>query len=361
MRVVGIDPGTVSIDLCGLADGDVFLDETVPTALALAEPEAIMARLRAVEPLDLVAGPSGYGLPLTRGENLTAQDIRLALLAPPGESGGLSGLGILLRALAASALPVIFTPGAIHLSSVSEHRKINRVDLGTADKVCTVALAIVEQSARRSCALNQTSFILLELGGAFTAALAVAGGQIIDGMGGSSGPIGFRASGALDGDVAFLAGRITKSMVFDGGATAVGGDSEMSPDAFAIPQTPRQEQAWRAFLEGAWKAVTALTVSVPRPAEIVVSGRLAHSAAVYSAVAAYLRGLAPVYRLEGFARVAKQAAQGAALIADGLVGGHHAELVEVLGLHNATGTALDHLYVVTPARARKRLGLAISG
>ena len=60
-------------------------------------------------------------------------------------------------------------------------------------------------------------FILLELGGAFTAAIAVEGGRIVDGIGGSSGPLGLRAAGALDGEVAFLAG-CPKRMIFDGGA-----------------------------------------------------------------------------------------------------------------------------------------------
>src|SRR5437879_715735 len=39
-RVIGIDPGTVSIDLCGLEDGTVFLDRSFPTAAALADPLA---------------------------------------------------------------------------------------------------------------------------------------------------------------------------------------------------------------------------------------------------------------------------------------------------------------------------------
>ena len=267
MRVIGIDPGTISIDLCGLADGQLFLDAAIPTELALADPAAFVARLIAAGPLDLVAGPSGYGLPLTRGHDLSDDALRLALLAAPEEGGGIGHLGTLLRALAASPLPVVFTPGALHLPTVPEHRKINRVDLGTADKVCATALAIVEQAARRQCPLRDVSLILLELGGAFTAAVAVAGGQIVDGIGGSSGPIGIRSAGALDGEVAFLADHVTKALLFTGGAAAVAGDAVVDPDAFADPTSTRQAVAWSAYLEGGRKAVAALTILSTRHTE----------------------------------------------------------------------------------------------
>jgi predicted butyrate kinase (DUF1464 family) len=62
--------------------------------------------------------------------------------------------------------------------------------------------------------------------------------------------------------------------------------------------------------------------------------------------------------LTGFAAVAKQAAQGAALLADGLTGGRSAALVDRLGIREASGTVLDQLYVISPAAARARLGIA---
>src|SRR5207237_674769 len=195
-RVIGIDPGTVSIDLCGLDDGRLFLDRSRPTAEALADPARFVTELEAAGPLDLVAGPSGYGLPLTRVQDVTEEDLRLAFLAAPGETGGIGGLRDLVRALARSKLPVVLTPGVVHLPTVPTHRKVNRVDMGTADKVCAVALAIVDQARRLGCPLSATSFVLLELGGAFTAAVAVAGGRIVDGAGGSAGALAFRAVGA---------------------------------------------------------------------------------------------------------------------------------------------------------------------
>jgi predicted butyrate kinase (DUF1464 family) len=176
-RVIGIDPGTVTIDLCGSDRGHVFLNRSLPTAEALATPTALRDLLTAAGPLDLIAGPSGYGLPLTAAQDLTDTDLRLACLASEGEEGGIGGLGALMRLLARSRLPIVFTPGVIHLTSVPSHRKINRVDMGTADKVCATALAIHEQAQRRQCRVDEVSLILLELGGAFTAAVAVENGR----------------------------------------------------------------------------------------------------------------------------------------------------------------------------------------
>src|SRR5213083_662655 len=153
-RVIGIDPGTVSVDVCGLDEGRLFLDRSLPTSEALAEPSALVALLdeaHRTAPLDLVAGPSGYGLPLTAARDLTETDLRLAYLAAEGETGGIGGLRSLMRALARSDLPVVLTPGVVHLKSVPEHRKVNRVDMGTADKVCATALALFTECERRRC------------------------------------------------------------------------------------------------------------------------------------------------------------------------------------------------------------------
>ena len=60
-RVIGIDPGTLTVDICGLDNGSVFLDRSLPTAQALADPSIILGMLENAQPLDLIAGPSGYG------------------------------------------------------------------------------------------------------------------------------------------------------------------------------------------------------------------------------------------------------------------------------------------------------------
>ncbi len=52
--------------------------------------------------------------------------------------------------------------------------------------------------------------------------------------------------------------------------------------------------------------------------------------------------------------VAKAAAHGAAVLADGLAGGRYAALVERLGVRDASGTALDHLRLHGADRIRLR-------
>jgi predicted butyrate kinase (DUF1464 family) len=358
-RVIGIDPGTVSIDVCGLEDGRLFLDRSVPTADALADPPRLVSLLEDAGPLDLVAGPSGYGLPLTRARDATEDDLRLALLAAPGETGGIGGLGALVRALARSRVPVVLTPGVLHLPTVPAHRKVNRVDMGTADKVCAAALGVVDQARRLGRPLAATSFVLLELGGAFTAAVAVAGGRIVDGAGGSAGALGLRAAGALDGEVAFLAGRVSKEMLFRGGAASIAGWAEGTEpvERLANPGTTREQIAAEALIESTVKTAAALAQSVPEgPVEILLSGRLARVEAVSAALRRRLEPLGPTRVLDGFATEAKHAAQGAALLADGLAGGAHRELVELLAIREARGSVLDHLYVVSREQAVGRLG-----
>ena len=127
-----------------------------------------------------------------------------------------------------------------------------------------------------------------------------------------------------------------------------------------MPSTRSARLAWDAYLEGVVKAVAALAVSVPHPREVILSGRVALIDSVHDELARRLdRAIAgaSIHRLTGFAPVSKQAAQGAALIADGLAGGESAPLVEALGLRDASGTVLDHLYVISPSTARARLGI----
>jgi predicted butyrate kinase (DUF1464 family) len=145
--------------------------------------------------------------------------------------------------------------------------------------------------------------------------------------------------------VAYLAGSVPKDLLFGGGAIAIGGRA-----------------ASLAYVESAVKAVAAMAVSMekPRHVEIVLSGRQASVPEVRDEFVLRLaRAMpgSPVHVLTGFAATSKQAAQGAALIADGLAGGASAELVETMALRQSSGTVLDYLFVIPPSVAKARIGI----
>ncbi len=345
-RVAGVDPGTVSFDLCVLEDGEPVVEQVFQSGTLSADSRPLLEALTVHGPYDLVYGPSGYGLPLVASADAGERELAEMVLVRPDEAhadAGVRGLRSLLRALIGSGLPIVFGPGVIHLPSVPPHRKYNRIDMGTADKVCAAAYAIADQSSRLGISPGQSSMVLIELGGAFTAALAIDEGQIVDGMGGSSGPLGARAVGALDGEVAYLLAPVLgKDTLYSGGALDPDGNLDMA-DLGALWNSADLAEGWTALLEAAAKAVRAMLVSVPAPREIVVSGRLARLPALVDRLAGSLADVAAVASL--VAGRASSAAHGGALLADALAGGRHAGLAEAMRVRECSGTALDHLRV----------------
>jgi len=345
-RVAGVDPGTVSFDLCVLQDGEPVLEQVFETGSVSRDSAPLIDALKRHGPYALVYGPSGYGLPLVAAADVGERELAEMVLVRSDEArteAGIGGVRSLLRALARSDLPVVFGPGVIHLPTVPAHRKYNRIDLGTADKVCAAACAIVDQARRRAVGPGETAMILLELGGAFTAALAIDSGRIVDGLGGTSGPVGMRAAGALDGELAYLLGpELRKDTLYTGGALDPTGELELT-DLQALWSSPDHAEGWQALLEAAMKAVRSLLVNVPAPLEIIVSGRLAGLPGLVATLGASLGDVAPVLALR--AGRASTAAHGGALLADALAGGPHAMLAETMQLREASGSALDYLRV----------------
>lgn len=359
VRAVGIDPGTVSFDVCGIEGNDVFLDQTIPSAEVAANPQVLVDLLQSVAPVDTIIGPSGYGLPWISAQDLRPQDVDLLVLSEERDRGRTSivgGMRKMLVLLKESGLPIYFVPGVIHLATVPEHRKANRIDMGTADKLCAVALGIHDQAHRLNIEYEETSFIYVELGGAFTAVIGVADGKVVDGMGGTSGSLGYQALGAMDGELAYLLGDFHKELLCSGGVAHIAGRPDLSPEELVshARADDRSRLAWEAFFEGVVKYAAAEMTIVSAPREILISGRAARIPEIQQELTGRLSSFAPVRRVAGFAQVAKEAAQGAALIAEGLGGGAHGRLVEVMGLREASGTILDHLYVAGAETLRER-------
>lgn len=361
-RSIGIDPGTVSFDVCGLEDGRVFLDTSLPSPEFAANPQALIDLLQSAWPVDMIVAPSGYGLPLVSIERFGPLERFLFTLVDERERGTipvLGGMGKMITLMKESGLPIVFIPGVIHLPTVPKYRKANKLDMGTADKLCCLVLGIYDQTRRWGIGPAETSFVLAEVGGAYTSVMAVDGGKVVDGLGGTVGGPGYYSLGSMDGELAYLLGTFHKETLFTGGAVYIAGRPELTPEEFAdlADQDERIRPAWEALMEGVAKGVAAELTVVPEPREILLSGRLCRVEKIRQELVERLSRFGPVRQVKGLARVAKEAAQGAAILADGLAGGRNRELVDAMEIEGARGTVLDHLHFKgAEALRRKYLG-----
>ena len=346
VRSVGVDPGTRSFSVFGLEDGKPFLDEDVPSEEVARDPDVLLDLLEGAEP-DIVVGPSGYGLPLRWAHELTEEDLFLLVLRKPEDRGipVLEGLVEMARRAGRRRLPMVFMPSVIQMPTVPRHRKLNRIDMGTADKLAVAVLAIQECSEAHGLSYDEVDLILVEAGGAYTSLVAVREGRIVDGIGGSQGALGYMSHGRMDGEVAYLYGGFPKIRLFEGGVVDIAGDRGLRPEEW--PSRAREDErardAWELFFEEVEKFARALTASVPEPVEIVLSGRLTEVPEVRAEMERRLSSIAPVRKLVGFGAKAKAPAQGEAVIGDGLMGGRYEELVEHVGIRDARGTVLDYV------------------
>jgi predicted butyrate kinase (DUF1464 family) len=330
-RVAGCDPGTSSLDILAIEDGRVVVQVRIDPDELRADPTLPVQWLRAEGPFDLIAGPSGYGLPLVRAADCTDAQLALMSLVRPDErdAKGVGGFSAMVRALRDSGLPVVFLPSVIHLSTVPAHRKLNKIDLGTADKLCVAALALAQHN-------RDDPALVVEFGSAFTAMIVLKDKQIVDGLGGTCSSLGGMSSGAWDGEAAYLLSPLQKRDLFRGGITDIAD----------------RDTAKAAFSESFSKAVASL-VNFHGFQDVYYGGTLfrTHPDFTQAALGELPSSFYRLHYAGDFSGAwVKHAAQGAALIAEGLCGGTFAPLVDWLKLREARGTVLDWL---THPRAEK--------
>ncbi len=343
MRVIGIDPGTGSFDFFGMDGDEVIMDTTVPVPEVARNPNVLVDTTRSAFPLDMIVGPSGYGLPPTPIKDITERE--LSLMVPDDKSIPLyDGIRMVIRLMQKEDFPVYFTPGVIHLPTVPAYRKANKMDMGTADKVCCIALAIKDQAELYGLDYGATSFILTEIGYAFNAVIAVEGGKIVDGLGGTSGGPGFITLGSMDSELAIRLGSFPGTVLFTGGAKDASGKDDLTPEDMAR-EPHKYPAAWNMLLESVVKGVAAMTVSVEKPREIILSGRLTDIPEIAAALTEKLSRFGPVRKVRRTAGVAKEAAEGAYIIGEGLLGGKYKGIADSLQLRAATGTMFDHILI----------------
>lgn len=333
MRIVGIDPGTYSFDLFGMENNEkIIIDESIKSEDIFQNPYLLIDKLDALMPLDIIVGPSGYGIPLKSIKDVTEEDI--GKMIPLDTKVAVNeGIKKVLLEMKERKMPVYFTPGVIHLPTVPAYRKWRKFDMGTADKVCCVALGIKDQSERLNIYFNETSFIYVEVGYGFTAVIAVKDGKIIDGIGGTNGSLGFLSGGGMDAEIAIrLKPPITQEIVFRGGLKDFVGKDIEPEDLINYKETIT------LLGESVEKDVASILVSMHNTKEIILSGRLTAYNFVTDELTRRLNKYAPVVKVNKSSRIAKEAACGAYIIGEGLLGGKYCELMKNMGLLNDENT-----------------------
>jgi predicted butyrate kinase (DUF1464 family) len=364
MKVLGIDPGTKSFDFCGMEDDSVVLNESVPSEEIAGNPMRFVEVVRSID-ADYIVGPSGYGLPVKKLSSLDKKDLFLLTLVKPEELDSISVLSGMQKSFAIllkEDIPMYFIPGVIHLPTVPAYRKLNKIDMGTADKLCCAVLGIWDQARRFDIEYDKTSFILAEVGFGYTSAIAVADGRIVDGIGGTTGSPGYTSLGSMDGELAYLLGNFSKTLLFDGGVSSLM-DKKISPEELARKKNTSSEyaEAWDCLIEGAVRDVLMLLASVPKPKEILLSGRLTRIPEVVTELTERLKWIAPARRVDGITKDVKEAAQGAALVANGLAGGRYTPLTDNLKLREAKGTVLDYVRLKDGDDLKSKYGIIKKG
>lgn len=333
MRVVGIDPGTYSFDLFGMEnDKRIIIDRSIKSEDIFQNPHLLIDELESLMPLDMIVGPSGYGIPTKSIKDMTEDDI--GRMIPFDTKVAVNeGIKNLLIEMKQRKMPVYFTPGVIHLATVHSYRKWNKFDMGTADKVCCLALGIKDQSERLNLPFDKTSFIYIEIGYGFTAVIAVEDGKIIDGIGGTNGSLGFLGGGGMDAEIAIrLKPPLTQEIVFRGGIKDFIGKDVEPKDLI------KYKEATLLLEESVEKDVTSMLVSVHHPREITISGRLANYDFIGNELISRLSRYAPVIKVNKLSVIAKEAACGAYIIGEGLLGGKYHRIVDNMGILNVGHT-----------------------
>jgi len=350
LSALGVDPGSKSWDFYALKGNEIILDTSIPSKEIIQEPQKAIDLIKSIKKIDIMVAPSGFGLPLKDVNELTEKDIFFTLLKFKREDQKkLLGLGEILRLIKAEPIKAVIVPGVKHLPTVPDYRKINKVDMGTADKLCTAVVGIRDQTEKYQISPEESNFILVEIGYGFTAVLAIENGQVVDGIGGSN-IMGFRACGSLDGELAYLIKNIHKENIYKGGVASIAGFSDLSLKEITLlaENDAQVKTALKAYISSVKKAVFGISSSFSKKEkirEILLAGRGADLRYLEDRMDRGLRDVAPVRIMNTYSQIAKRAAQGATFIANGLLGGRFKPIIDNLKIKEASGSILDNIFI----------------
>ncbi len=307
-----------------------------------ARPEEMAEKCRSLEP-DVIMAPSGYGLPNRRLREISQREMFELTLVREGERVPvLDGMKKFFTIVKEAGLEILFLPGVIQLPTVPRWRKFNKIDMGTADKMCIGALSVEMVSQKKGVAYSEVNHIVVEIGGGYNCVIAIEEGRIINGIGGTlfPGP-GFMNAGAMDGEIAYLLNGFEKTLLFQGGASSLSGAESLSIADFTRESYP---EVFNAFVEGVLFAICSQRALL-KSSEVYLSGRLTGYKNLYNPIKVCLEELGyRVSLLPTLSNRSKAAAQGYAIVGNGICGGSYQPLIKHMMIDKAKGSVIDNVY-----------------
>ncbi len=356
VKAIGIDSGTMSMDLLGFDDKDnsLFLDEAIPREIITNNPEKPIEIIKSLGKVDAIVVSSGYGIPFKRAQEASDKEIEFATFINKDDFERklkIVGLRNLMKLFKSSDLPAYFVPGIIQLSTVPEYRKINRIDIGTSDKLFSAVEALRNEKVYYKKDPKEANIIVVEIGYAYTASISILNGEIVDGIGGTSGFPGYKGMGAIDGEIAYAMASaepyFSKLRLFQGGiADYIGFDNIERLNKIA--KNNKDNKALKLFVESILKDISIMLVSNTKPERIYLSGRFIRYDNLYTyikeSIEEFLEKIsikASVVKLIGLGKKAKEAASGAAVLANGISNGIYKDIFESLKIAESKGNIFD--------------------
>jgi predicted butyrate kinase (DUF1464 family) len=242
---------------------------------------------------------------------------------PQRYSNGLQGnVNNFLIAAKSINLSSYCVPGIKQLSTVPAHRKLNRLEMGSADQLCTVAM-LLYRLCEREAAWSEMNFLYLEVQQNSMSILVIEDGQIVNGIS------EIRLHLRVDGDCSYSFGSNHHESTYRSDWLDPG-------DAF-VDEVGHGHAREHAFWEGLAQELAGL-MAIHHCEDIVVLGQ--HKETV-------IEWFDDMYQLYHFPykesdRQGFEAAIGAAIIAEGLAHiGLAAEVVERLQIRSAISSDVN--------------------
>lgn len=344
MLTIGIDAGTSKWAISvleeykekGKTKSKFKFETTIPTKEIKSDVHAVINLIENFN-ADCIILPSGYGLPLKHISELSDDDLFKISLKNKDERESI-GIRKFLDEIKKRNLNGYVIPSVKHLPNVEDFKKVNVIDLGTSDKLCSVVYAL-----SLSKNFKAENFILAEIGYGFNAFVKVRNGKICDGIGGTIASSGFLAHGRTDSE-------IKNNDKFSGGVLNVI-KQKVAPDDFFknYKKFENGNLAHNYFIDGIIKDISALSDS--KISKIYFCGKI--SGFVEGEIKGGLeRKSGRIFvtkniekNIERINGAGSSASRGGAIIANGIAGGKFKNLINRMKIKDAKGDIFDYIFI----------------